>query len=202
MNTTATTNMRPDDIRVTHLDEIILALRKYACAHRAELFQMDIEQDDFVQDCIRNIFARKGFDKYDPDKCHGVLEGLVFNCAKRHMIDMKRRAYGSRLAPNGKPYVKVSLETPLSEDGSLTVEDTLVAKEDPSIYMQLFVEAVPESVIGDGVSLTWRALFNLSVNNTQKEISELTGLKVRHIRELQQEMKFEYLLPAIANANV
>lgn len=203
---TAPVEMSSNDIRVTRLSEIMESLKKYACAHRQELFQMSIESEDFVQDVIRNIFVRKGFESYDPKKCQGVLEGLVFNCAHRHLIDLKRRAYGSRLAPNGKPYVKISLETPLSEmDGDLTVKDTLVSQQDPSELLPIFRDAVPEEVIEevveDGIELTWRKLFNLSVSNTQQEISRITGIGVRKVYDLQASMKREYLLPAIAESH-
>lgn len=153
-------DLAPDDVRLIHLDRITEALQKFANTHKFELTAMSIDVEDFVQTCLCNIFKRKGFEGFSIELCHS-LETLVANCAKRQLIDFKRKHYAviSRLNMDGTPVMHVSLDEPVlcSEDSPFLRE---VVPGDGGVDLALLelANTIPDTRVTPNVNFTWKQL--------------------------------------------
>lgn len=187
------------DVRETRLDEIYEALRIYCCAHKSDLLLLETDADDFIQDCVSNIFQRKGLDTYDETKGRS-LQSLIWNIASRQVIDMKRAKFGAKSRNNpetGRPYEHVSLDKSFSnsEGDDFTLAEMVAdVPESMSVFTEL-LELAPVERISPNYDLTWRSLFELSVDMEPHEIGQKVGISASRVAQLQKELFRRFLRP-------
>lgn len=184
------------DVRETRLTEIYQILRSYAQSHAFELKYLQTDQEDFVQDVITNIYRRRGFDRYDETKVRS-FEALVRFCAHGRLVDMKKARFGakSRLTPEGKPFVFISLATPLgedSEDGGWTVADTIEGEPEMEILLAELASDIPDIQISPNYDLSWRELMSRSYRESPAEIASSVGISESRVQQLQSEMQSRF----------
>lgn len=184
------------DVREERVDEIYRLLRLYALKHQVQIRELGVDLEDFVQDVIGNIFRRKGLDKYDDTKCRS-FEALVFNCAFRELVDKSRAKYSakSRLRPDGSPFVLVSLDEKLpgDADDERTLADVLASGSDITAIAFEMLESVPDEQISGNYQLSWKSLFERSLELNPEEIANEIGISSSRIVQLQKELVRRFL---------
>lgn len=168
----------------TRINEIQGYIIQYFRSHRQEMEMVGIEIEDFTQDILTNLCSRNGYKTFDKSKVKdGSLKLFIFRVAKNYLIDLKRKKFrGDR-----SKYKSVPIEKSLNENG-FSLSQILAAPVDTQLILLELADSIPNQQISPNYYLSWRELFEMTVKKTADQISELVGISVSRVKQLQKEL--------------
>lgn len=175
------------------LKEIIPILRRYSLKHSQELSKVNKDPEDFVQDVILNLLCRS--DQSVDESKTVSLEGFIHTIALRELIDLRKIRHAKcKTNEEGIPISHISIYPSSEEEESFFEINRALCDPNSDTYnaYQEMIDYLPTRPISPTYTISWRQLFEMSVDYSPEEIGKIANISTNRVRQLQHEITKEF----------